>query len=89
MIVYYNRVVVGEQEASGQIATSDGPIYIGTKHGGASAGEFFNGIMDDVRIYNRALTAGEIKGEASVHLVGLSLPMGRQMCRGMMWCLAG
>jgi len=36
---------------------NDFPLLIGAR----SDGLFFNGLIDDVRIYNRALTAGEIK----------------------------
>jgi hypothetical protein len=30
---------------------------------GSSAGNFFDGVLDDVRIYNRALTASEVQGD--------------------------
>jgi len=61
MKVYYDGVVVGEQDSSGQLGTSDGTLCIGTKHETAPAGDEFNGMLDDVRIYNRALTQSEIK----------------------------
>ena len=60
MKVYYNGVVAGEQEATGQMGVSDGTLCIGTKHETAPAGDEFNGMLDDVRIYNRALSASEI-----------------------------
>jgi len=60
MIVYYNGSVAGEQESSGEMSISDGPIFIGTKHSTAPAGDEFNGILDDIRIYNRALSQSEI-----------------------------
>ncbi|MCH7558900.1 MAG: hypothetical protein IIB56_15815 [Planctomycetes bacterium] len=58
--VYYNGVVVAETAASGKMDISDGPLFIGNKHSTAPAGDEFNGIIDDVRIYNRALSQGEI-----------------------------
>ena len=60
MIVYYNGEVAGEQDASGEMATSNGPLFIGTKHSEAPAGDEFNGILDDVRIYNYALSEADI-----------------------------
>ena len=59
--VYFDGVVVAETSASGDMATTDGPLFIGNKWSQAPAGDEFNGIMDDVRIYNRALTQSEIQ----------------------------
>ncbi|HUU20383.1 MAG TPA: LamG-like jellyroll fold domain-containing protein [Sedimentisphaerales bacterium] len=61
MKVYYDGVVVGEQDSSGQLGTSDGTLCIGTKHETAPGGDEYNGMLDDIRIYNRALTQSEIK----------------------------
>lgn len=58
--VYFNAVVMGETAWSGTMGTSDGPLFIGTKWSKAPAGDEFNGMMDDVRIYNRALSQGEL-----------------------------
>jgi len=58
--VYYNGEVVGETAFSDKLSVSDGPLFIGNKWSQAPAGDEFNGIMDDVRIYNRALSASEI-----------------------------
>ena len=43
---------------SGTIGTSSGPLRIG---GNSLWGEYFQGTIDEVRIYNRALTALEIQ----------------------------
>ncbi|MFB0553778.1 MAG: LamG-like jellyroll fold domain-containing protein [Phycisphaerae bacterium] len=61
MKIYYNAVVVGEMAASGDMSTSTGTLCIGTKHETAPAGDEFRGMLDDVRIYNRALSQSEIK----------------------------
>jgi len=61
MKLYFDAVVVAEMDASGEMGTSDGTLCIGTKHETAPAGDEFNGILDDVRIYNRALSHSEIK----------------------------
>jgi len=58
--VYFNSLVVGETAWSGTMGTSDGPLFIGTKWSKAPAGDEFNGMMDDVRIYNRALSQSEL-----------------------------
>jgi len=60
MKLYFDGIVVAEMEASGEMTISDGTLCIGTKHETAPAGDEYNGIMDDVRIYNRALSASEI-----------------------------
>jgi hypothetical protein len=59
--VYYDGVVVGETAFSDNLGVSDGQLFIGNKWAQAPAGDEFNGIMDDVRIYNRALTQSEIQ----------------------------
>lgn len=59
--VYFNGVLVGETAFNQQLQTSDGPLFIGTKWSQAPAGDEFNGVLDDVRIYNRGLSAAEIK----------------------------
>jgi len=60
MKVYYNGTVRGQQASSGQMGVSDGALCIGTKHITAPAGDEFNGMLDDVRIYNKALSVSEI-----------------------------
>ena len=60
MKVYYNGAVAGQQASTGKMTVSNGNLCIGTKHVTAPAGDEYNGIFDDVRIYNRALSASEI-----------------------------
>jgi len=61
MAVYYNGILAGEQASSGTMSISDGPLFIGNKHSTAPGGDEFNGMLDDIRIYNRALSVSEIK----------------------------
>jgi hypothetical protein len=61
MKVYYNAVAVGEMATSGQLGTTDGTLCIGTKDEWALAGDEYHGMLDNVRIYNRALSQSEIK----------------------------
>jgi hypothetical protein len=56
--LYVNGVQVGSRALTGPIATSTGALRIG---GNAVWGEYFKGLIDEVRVYNRALSAGEIQ----------------------------
>ncbi len=56
--LFINGVQRASVNRSGPIATSTGPLRIG---GNSLWGEFFQGRIDEVRIYNRALTQAEIQ----------------------------
>jgi hypothetical protein len=56
--LYVNGVAVASAAYSGTIGTSNGPLRIG---GNSLWGEYFQGTIDEVRVYNRALTAQEIQ----------------------------
>jgi hypothetical protein len=56
--LYVNGVQFGSRTVSGALLTSTGALRIG---GNNIWGEFFAGRIDDVRIYNRALTAAQIQ----------------------------
>jgi hypothetical protein len=56
--LFVNGVQAGSTPISGAIATSAGVLRIG---GNSLWGEFFQGRIDEVRIYNRALSAAEIQ----------------------------
>ena len=58
--LYRNGVEVARQAQSGPIATSTGVLRIG---GNSLWGEFFRGSIDEVRIYNRALSPSEIEDD--------------------------
>jgi hypothetical protein len=45
--------------------TASGSIYIG--RGVFGSGDYFNGSIDDVRVYNRKLNAGEVRALAGYH----------------------
>ena len=57
VIAYVNGLEVYSVTLTGPIATSPNPLYIGQM----SAGDQFSGTIDEVRIYDRALTATEIQ----------------------------
>ncbi|MHC4621174.1 MAG: LamG domain-containing protein, partial [Planctomycetota bacterium] len=64
MKAYLNGTASDQNEPfSGTINTNDAPIAIGCNLGSAGGigGAYFDGMIDDVRIYDRALTAEEIE----------------------------
>jgi hypothetical protein len=64
--MYVNGALVATTAAAGSIATSTGPLRIG---GNGIWGEFFKGRIDDVRIYNRALSAAEVTTDMGTPVV--------------------
>ncbi len=56
---YFNGVKQAEYDFTDQISNSDEDLYIGADYPGSA--EFFNGRIDEVRIYNRALSLAEIQ----------------------------
>jgi hypothetical protein len=58
--LYVNGAQIGSRAVSGSLLTSTGALRIG---GNAVWGEFFQGRIDEVRIYNRALSPGEIQND--------------------------
>jgi hypothetical protein len=57
---YVNGALVASRAATGAMANSTGPLTIG---GNAIWGEWFAGRIDEVRVYDRALTAAEVVAE--------------------------
>jgi len=58
--LYVNGVLGTTFAVSGGLAATTNPLRIG---GNSIWGEYFNGLIDDVRVYNRALTAAEIQND--------------------------
>src|SRR5581483_11675273 len=58
--LYVNGVLVASQAAAGSILTSTGALRIG---GNSIWGEYFKGLIDEVRIYNRALSPSEVQAD--------------------------
>ena len=61
--LYVNGALVASQAQTTPLAPMTGTLQIG---GNSSANVFFAGRIDEVRIYNRALSAGEIQAEMNV-----------------------
>ena len=56
--LYVNGTQVGTRTVAGPLLTSSGVLRLG---GNSVWGEYFSGRLDEIRIYNRALSAGEIQ----------------------------
>jgi hypothetical protein len=61
--LYVNGALVSTRAMTGPLTASASPLRIG---GNSIWGEFFNGMIDELRIYNRALTAQEIQSDMNL-----------------------
>jgi hypothetical protein len=68
MRLYVNGSLVRTAARTGAILATDGPLHIGGNE--VWGGEWFSGLLDEVRVYNRALSASEIRADMS----GSTLP---------------
>ena len=69
--LYLNGTQVAQLATSGSILTSSSPLRIG---GNGIWGEYFNGLIDEVRVYNRALSAAEIQNDMNVSVTPDTTP---------------
>ena len=69
--LYVNGVQVSSTPATGTIAVAASPLRIG---GNGVWGEYFQGVVDEVRIYGRVLNASEIQVDMSTPVGGTPLP---------------
>lgn len=58
--VYINGLLSSTVAQSGTLRTNTDSLYIGTRYVLGSIGPFFKGKLDEIAIWNRALTSGEI-----------------------------
>src|SRR5207248_1621486 len=58
--LYVNGTQVASQAQTGNLITSTNPLQIG---GDSTYGQFFQGTIDEVRVYNVALTATQIQSD--------------------------
>src|SRR4030095_8952445 len=63
--LYVNGVQAASQARTGSIQTSSNPLWIG---GNSPYGEYFQGLMDEIRIYNRALSQVEIQTDMATSI---------------------
>ena len=66
MRLFINGTQVSSRAASGPIQTTNSPLWIG---GNSPYGEYFQGLIDEARVYNRALTQAEIQSDMNTAIV--------------------
>ena len=64
--LYVNGAQVATRGANGTIQTVANPLWMG---GNQPYGEYFQGLIDEVRVYNRALTAADIQADMNTSIV--------------------
>jgi RHS repeat-associated protein len=64
--IYVNGVEVSSEPETLTITTSSNPLSIG---GNTPWGEYFDGLIDEVRVYNRALSQSEIQTDKDISVV--------------------
>ena len=69
--LYVNGIQAGTQAFTGSMATSANPLQIG---GDSLYGQFYNGLIDEVRVYNIALTPTQIQSDMNSPL-GTTFPV--------------
>jgi PKD repeat protein len=69
--LYINGLEVANRPQTGPIQTSGGALRIG---GNSLWGEWFNGSIDEVRIYNRALAANEVQADMNKSVASATPP---------------
>jgi CSLREA domain-containing protein len=69
MRIYINGALDSSTPASGDVADSTGALYLGYNPGRASEGveQPFNGLLDEVKWYNRALSATDVSKLAGTY----------------------
>ena len=58
--LYIDGKQTAEQKSTGKMVPSTGPLFIGTKHPNAPEGDYWNGLIDEIAIINRAVTTAEL-----------------------------
>src|SRR6185436_13502852 len=71
---YVNGTQVASKAQTGGIPASTGPLRIG---GNSIWSEWFRGLIDEVRVYARALTAGEIQADMATPIGATAPPSDR------------
>jgi len=69
--LYVNGVQVSSLTSTGAIASSTNPLQIG---GDSLYGQFFQGMIDEVRVYNVALNQAQIQTDMNTPVGGTPLP---------------
>jgi len=67
---YVNGVRVGSEETGGPIPIDDSDLFIGKGDPEFSMGEYFHGVIDEIRLWNVARTAEQIRSAMNAALTG-------------------
>ena len=73
--VYVNGAQVSSSALAGTAMTSTSPLRIG---GNGVWPEWFSGVIDEVRVYNRALSAAEIAADRDAAVGGATAALGER-----------
>ena len=65
--LYVNGTQVASRAGPARSRPPTNPLWIG---GNSPYGEYFNGLIDEVRVYNRALTPAEIQADMNTPVPG-------------------
>jgi hypothetical protein len=68
--VYVNGVKIGSESVSGQMNIDDSDLLLGKGDPDFSGGEYFHGLLDEIRLWNVARTQKEIQATLNVPLTG-------------------
>ena len=73
--LYVNATLVSSRAATGSILGTKKPLWIGGNH---PYGEYFQGVIDEVRVYDLALSPSELRAEMStpIRAAGIAPPPG-------------
>src|SRR5947209_17667092 len=69
MKIYVNGTLIRSKAQTGSIVETNAPLKIG----GDWSGEMFTGVIDEVRVYNTALTQTQIQTDMSTPVPSLTL----------------
>lgn len=61
MSIWINGALTATQDANGEIAALAGPLHLGNSSFAAGYRAQFDGLMDEIRIWNRALRSAELR----------------------------
>jgi hypothetical protein len=70
MTLFVNGVAIGSRRFASQIDIDDSDLMIGKGDPDYSSGEFFNGDIDDIRIWNVVRSADQIQASMNTRLTG-------------------
>jgi len=70
IVAYVNGVRIGSQFASGKMSIDEADLFIGRGDPDFSSGEYFHGVLDEVRLWSVARSEQEIHGTMNARLTG-------------------